>query len=93
MGALIPLIAQLATQGISIYQQLHGATTDSNVDKIAQLIPLAAGVYAAINNAGNVLQKAQAEGWTDDDPRWAPVFAEADKALAAAESRLDAPGT
>ena len=88
MGALIPLIAQLTTQGIGIYQQMHQATEDSNITKIAALIPIAASVYTALQEAGDVLQIAQAEGWAEDDPRWAPVFEAADKALAAAEARL-----
>lgn len=92
MGALIPLIAQLATQGITIYQQIHQATQTpaaaSNAATIQALLPVALGVYNALEQAGNVLQQAQAENWAEDDPRWAPVFDAADKALAAAEARL-----
>lgn len=90
---LIETLAQLATTGIGLWQQMHAATDDSNVPKIATLLPLVANVTAAAQQVGDVLQKAQAEGWTDNDARWQPVFDAADKALAAAEGRLPAPGS
>ena len=94
--ALLPVITQLASSGLSIFNQIHAAsvpasdtsTTTANVAKIVQLIPTAVGIYTALQQAGDVLQKAQAEACTDDDPRWQPVFDAADKALADAEARL-----
>lgn len=89
-SALIALIAQLAQSGITVYQQMHAASTAPNPDlaKVAALLPTAANVYAALQQAGDVLQRAQAEAWADDDVRWGPVFADADKALVDAEARL-----
>ena len=55
---------------------------------IAGMIPVAAGISHAMLQAGGVLQRAQQEGWTDNDPRWMAPFAAADAALAAAEARL-----
>jgi methylthioribose-1-phosphate isomerase len=96
IAALLPLITQLASSGLTLFTQIHAAsqpasdtnTTAANVAKIVQLIPTAVGVFNALQQAGDVLQKAQAEKWTDDDPRWQPVFDAADKALADAEARL-----
>lgn len=88
---LIPIIAQLATAGIQVYQDMHAATQANDISKIASLIPVVAEVYTEVHKAGYVLQKAQAEGWPDDDARWAGVFAEADAALKMAEDRLTKP--
>jgi hypothetical protein len=91
MLALLPLLMNLANQGISIYQQMHSASSAGNASKVLALLPIAASVFDALQNVRDVLAKAQAEGWTDDDPRWAPVFDDANKALADAEARLTAP--
>lgn len=88
MEALIIAIAQLAAHGITVYQQMHDNATSKNTDAVLALIPLAADIYNAINFAKTTLATAQAEGWTDDDPRWAPVFAAADADLAKASARL-----
>ena len=87
---LIGLIGQLAQSGIQAYANLHAATTapNPNIATISALIPVVTGIYTALTTAGSTLQQAQSEGWTDDDPRWGPVFAAADKALADAEARL-----
>lgn len=88
--ALIAAIAQLASQGISAYAQVQQSKTAAQA---AAAIKTAGSIYANLQQIGDVLSKAQGEGWADDDPRWQAVFDVADKALAAAEGRLDAPGT
>lgn len=84
--AVLLLLENLATTGASIYAQSKGASGD--VKLIAALAPLATGIAGAFASTSAALQKAQDEGWTDQDPRWQAVFDEADKALEAAEAGL-----
>lgn len=92
-ATLLSMIPSLASTGINIYQAISGHAASNDIGKAVALLPLAAGVYSSLQQIGDTLQKAQSEKWAEDDARWTPVFEAADKALAAAEARLEAPGT
>ncbi len=63
--------------------------TAETVAGIASLLSVALDALQAAQAASGVLQQAQAESWSEDDPRWGGAFQVLDNALAAAKARLD----
>lgn len=85
---LIALLEQLATTGAQIYANSQSATKAGDINKVIALAPMAFDIASSYQRVGQVLQQAQTEGWTDQDPRWDPIFVEADLYLETAKKLL-----
>lgn len=64
-------------------------TKEETLDLIIVLNGAIINSAIALQAASEVLKQAHSEGWTDNDPRWAQRWQEADLAQAAARARLD----
>lgn len=81
------LILALATIGANLYTTIQGQSNKPNI--VAALLPIISMVTSSAQRVSDTLAQAQVEGWTDDDPRWGPIFDEAHRVLEAAEKSLD----
>lgn len=84
--ALIPVIAQLASQLIGLYAQAH--STSKSAAQIASLGPTIVNVTAALSQLAMTFKTAQDEKWTENDARWLPIFDQIDHAQQLALDRL-----
>lgn len=64
------------------------STQADTVNAISSSLNIAIEALVAAQQAMPVLQQAQSEGWTPDDPRWVAPFRALDDALAKALARL-----
>ena len=82
----IALLEIILNTALGVYTSIKGTNGDTAL--ISKLLPVAFSIYNSLVSVNSTLAQAQAEAWTDNDPRWLPVFAEAHKAIAAAQAAL-----
>lgn len=78
------LIQQLAATSLTLFAQAKG----KDMSGLISIAPMIQAVTTAYNNSMSVLGRAQAEGWKDDDIRWAEPFGAIDATLEALAQRM-----
>lgn len=82
--AYLQLLASLASTTATLVAQSKG----KDVSGLINITPIVQAAMTAYGNSLSVLGRAHAEGWKDDDVRWAEPFAGVDAVLEALSKRM-----